>query len=191
MNQGVIDVRKVVLKEQTIAEVDWVSLDRRYDFKLALTAKHLARCDVKPYTTFNKWVSVCPITRQMSFENVPNFLEVEYVLFKQTTRYTYDIPFIIDIIRVEKVPTVQVPNSKKINAFPGTGEAWYDFEIHNSLIDAPFKANLKLDIGCEASWKVGDILRSDDPANDAITNYVKNLITFIERIESTLNKMPQ
>ncbi|CAO0792670.1 unnamed protein product [Mucor circinelloides] len=58
MNQGIIDVRKVVLGEQTVAEVDWVSLDRRYDFQLALTAKHLARCDVKPYTTFNKWVSV-------------------------------------------------------------------------------------------------------------------------------------
>lgn len=187
MNQGIIDVRKVVLHEQTITEVDWVSLDRRYDFKLALTAKHLVRCDVKPYTTFIKWVSVCPITRQMSFENVPNFLEVEYVLFKQTTRYTYGIPFIIDIIRVEKVPTVPVENSKKINAFPGTGEAWYDFEIHNTSNDAPFKSNLKLDIGCEAPWKVEDILQSNDPANDTITNYVKNLITFIERIEHTLN----
>lgn len=58
MNQGIIDVRKVVLGEQTVAEMDWVSLDRRYDFQLALTAKHLSRCDVKPYTTFNKWVSV-------------------------------------------------------------------------------------------------------------------------------------
>ncbi|GAN07661.1 hypothetical protein MAM1_0170c07163 [Mucor ambiguus] len=191
MNQGVIDVRKVVLSEQTVAEVDWVSLDRRYDFKLALTAKHLTRCDVKPYTTFNKWVSVCPITRQMSFENVPNFLEVNYVIFKQTTRYTYHLPFTIDIIRVEKVPMVQAEGSKKINAFPGSGEAWYDFEIHNTFNDAPFKSNLNLDIGCEVPWKVQDILQSNDPANDTITNYVKNLIILIERIENALNKMPQ
>lgn len=58
MNQGVIDVRKVVINDQTVAEVDWVSLDRRYDFQLALTATQLTRCDVKPYTSFNKRVSV-------------------------------------------------------------------------------------------------------------------------------------
>ncbi|KAL9556029.1 hypothetical protein MBANPS3_002087 [Mucor bainieri] len=191
MNQGVIDVRKVVLSEKTVAEVDWVSLDRRYDFKLALTAKHLSRCDVKPYTTFNKWVSVCPITRQMSFENVPNFLEVDHVIFKQTTRYNYHVPFIIDIIRVEKVPMEPVKDSKKINAFPGSGEAWYDFEIHNMSTDPPFKSNLSLDIGCEAPWQVEDILQSHNPVNDTITNYVKNLILLIERIENTLNKMPQ
>ncbi|CEP10217.1 hypothetical protein [Parasitella parasitica] len=190
MNQGVIDVRKVVLSEQTVAEVDWVSLDRRYDFKLALTAKQLARCDVKPYTTFIKWISVCPITRQMSFENVPNFLKVDHVIFKQTTRYTYVLPFIIDIIRVEKVPLVPVANSRKINAFPGSGEAWYDFEIHNTINQAPFKSNMGLEIGSEASWTVQDILQSNN-TEDTITNYVKNMITLIERIENAIKKMPQ
>ncbi|KAI8647907.1 hypothetical protein BD408DRAFT_3527 [Parasitella parasitica] len=191
MNQGVIDVRKVVLSEQTVAEVDWVSLDRRYDFKLALNAKQLARCDVKPYTTFIKWVSVCPITRQMSFENVPNFLRVDYVIFKQTTRYTYIFPFVIDIIRVEKVPLVHVANSRKINAFPGSGDVWYDFEIHNTLHQTPFKSNLGLEIGSEASWTVQDILQSNDNAKDIITNYVKNMIILIERIENALKKVPQ
>lgn len=132
-----------------------------------------------------------PSTRNMSFENVPGFLDVKYVIFKQTTRYTYILPFVIDIIRVEKVPLRPVADSRKINAFPGTGEAWYDFEIHNTLHDAPFKSNLGLEIGSEASWKVEDILQHHNSDNDTITNYVKNLIILIERIENALKKMPQ
>jgi hypothetical protein len=52
MKQGVIDVRKVALKEKRVVEVDWVSLDRKFDFQLSLETKTLTRCDVKPYTTF-------------------------------------------------------------------------------------------------------------------------------------------
>jgi hypothetical protein len=127
----------------------------------------------------------------MSFENIPGFLDVEYVIFKQTTRYTYIFPFVIDIIQIEKVPLRPVDGSCKINAFPGTGEAWYDFEIHNTLHDVPFKSNLGLEIGSEASWKVEDILQCHSKDNDTITNYVKNMIILIERMENALKKMPQ
>jgi hypothetical protein len=58
MNQGVVDVRKVVICEKVVTEVDWTSLDRKYDFQMALTTKQLVRRDVKPYTTFIKSVSI-------------------------------------------------------------------------------------------------------------------------------------
>ena len=58
MNQGVIDVRKVVWKERTAAEVNWVSLDRKFDFQFSVATKTLLRQQVKPYTTFIKKVSI-------------------------------------------------------------------------------------------------------------------------------------
>lgn len=58
MNQGFIDVRKVVLREKNVTEIDWVSLDRKYDFQLALSTKVVTRCDVKPYKTFINRISI-------------------------------------------------------------------------------------------------------------------------------------
>jgi hypothetical protein len=58
MNPVAVDVRKVVISEKVVTEVDWVSLDRKYDFQMVLTAKQLVRQNVKPYTSFIKWVSI-------------------------------------------------------------------------------------------------------------------------------------
>ncbi|KAI8059080.1 uncharacterized protein B0P05DRAFT_559014 [Gilbertella persicaria] len=187
MNQGVIDVHKVVISEKKVAEVNWVSLDRKYDFQLNLTTKELVRPDVKPYTSFIKWVSICPITQLMSFENVPNFLEVNHIIFKSTTRYRTVFPFIVEVSRIEKVPMKPVKGSQKINAQPGHGEAWYDFEIINTLHDAPFRANLNLDIGCEAPWTIEDILQTKTNES-AITAYARYILQLIEKIEKIIRK---
>jgi hypothetical protein len=57
----------------------------------------------------------------MSFEHVPNFLSVNYIILKETTRYKIVSPFIIEITRSELVPMVSEANTQKINAFPGQG----------------------------------------------------------------------
>lgn len=58
MNQGVVDLRKIVISEKSVVEIDWVNLDRKFDFQLSLTTKELLRRDVKPFTTFIKWISI-------------------------------------------------------------------------------------------------------------------------------------
>ncbi|KAI9482926.1 MAG: hypothetical protein EXX96DRAFT_556162 [Benjaminiella poitrasii] len=183
MNEGVINIRKVAINEKKVTEVDWVSLDRKYDFQFSLTTKQLIRSDVKPFTTFNKWISISPITRFMSFQNVPNFLTVEHIILKQTTQYRSVFPFIIEVTRVERLYMVPVTGTQKINAQPGRGEIWYDFEIVNTLHNDHFKANLDLEIGTEADWTVDDILQTDT-SMDAINSFVKCLLTHIEKIEN-------
>jgi hypothetical protein len=123
----------------------------------------------------------------MSFENVPNFLYVDYVVFKQTTRYII-FPFIIEITQSELVPVVPVANSQKFNAQPGHGETWYDFEVYNTLHDAPFKANLNLDPGVEVAWTVDDILRPYNKGTDMIFDFVKCMLSLIEKIEVGINQ---
>jgi hypothetical protein len=58
LNQGIVNVKKVLPRESTVVEVDWINLDRKFDFQLSLTTKELLRCDVKPFTSFNKKVSI-------------------------------------------------------------------------------------------------------------------------------------
>lgn len=124
----------------------------------------------------------------MSFENIPKFLRVNYIVFKQTTRYKIFSSFIIEITRSEMVPMKPVANTQKINAYPGTGEAWYDFEVYNSLHDEPFKTNIDLELGQEAPWTVNDILQSNNTGVDMIFQFVKCMLLLIENIEAAITQ---
>jgi hypothetical protein len=105
----------------------------KYDFQLALKTEEVTRSDVKPFSTFIKKVSVSPHTRQITYENVPDFLEVDYILLKQTTKYRIHFPFVVEITRVEKLPLIKQKNMgyniDKILGDTGKGEVWYDFEV--------------------------------------------------------------
>lgn len=126
----------------------------------------------------------------MTFENVPKFLSVNYLLLKVTARFRIDPPFVIEITRVEKVPTRPVPNTAKINAYPGEGDFWYDFEIRNTETDVSFERNKDLEIGAEAPWTAKDILGltdGDHAKADNITKYVQNILNVIEKIEREIS----
>ncbi|KAI9261213.1 hypothetical protein EDC94DRAFT_659738 [Helicostylum pulchrum] len=186
MNQGIIDVRKVVLREKKTTAINWVSLDRKFDFQISISTKVLARCDVKPYTTFIKKISICPTSLLMTFEEIPNFLRVKYILLKETARYKIIHPFIVEVTQVENVPFTLVPNSSKLKACPGTGNVWYDFEIRNTENDKSFEVNKALEVGKEANWTADEILKlteGDGNMADTITQYVTTLLLFIEKIE--------
>lgn len=85
LNQGVVEVDKVISQTKQVTEIDWISLDRyvsvkylslslcvciyscmlfltwrvrKFDFQMSLTAHELQRPDVRPYTTFVKKVSI-------------------------------------------------------------------------------------------------------------------------------------
>jgi hypothetical protein len=108
-------------------------IDRKFDFQLSLQTEETTRMDVKPYTTFIKKVAVSPLTRQITYENVPDFLEVEHILLKQTTKYRIHFPFVIEITRIEKLPLIQQRfggyGINKILGDTGKGQVWYDLEV--------------------------------------------------------------
>ncbi|KAI8064995.1 hypothetical protein BDF21DRAFT_427569 [Thamnidium elegans] len=186
MNHKTIVVRKVVLREKKTTAINWVSLDRKFDFQLSISTRVLTRRDVKPYTTFIKKISICPISLLMTFEEIPNFLRVKYILLKDTARYKIIYPFIVEVTQVENVPFTLVPNSSKLKASPGTGNVWYDFEIRNTENDKSFEVNKALEIGKEANWTADEILKlteGDCNTADTITQYVTTLLLFIEKIE--------
>ncbi|KAI9250904.1 hypothetical protein BDA99DRAFT_522191 [Phascolomyces articulosus] len=186
MNQGIVELKKVITRQQKVTEIDWVSLDRKFDFQLSLSAQELCRVDVKPYSTFIKKVSVCPITNQMTFENVRDFLKVDHILHKQKTFYRIHFPFIVEITRVESVPIRNQPNSgygvDKVLGVTGEGHVWYDLQVFYTNHDEPFRTNLSLSAGELASWTVDDIL---GPENDPqkLIEYIKCLLVLTEKCE--------
>ncbi|KAI8987167.1 hypothetical protein BDB01DRAFT_784848 [Pilobolus umbonatus] len=186
MNQGAVDVKKVVITEHNVAEIDWVTLDRKYDFQLTLSTKQLIRCDVKPYNTFIKWVSICPITRQMTFENVPKFLEVSHVLLKEKTKYRVP-PFTLEITKIEVVQMSPVKGSnQKITAKPGGDRTWYDIELQYPPHISLFEQNRTLEPGCKARWTPDEILGGRDCS--VIGNYIPILLKLTELIERAVKE---
>lgn len=96
--------------------------------------------DVKPFNTFINRVAVNPETRHITFNNVPDFLEVNYILSKQTTIYRIVFPIVAEITRVERLPLVQQIDSygyEKILGDTGKGQVWYEFEVRQRVHMAP------------------------------------------------------
>ncbi|CAO3643924.1 unnamed protein product [Mucor hiemalis] len=190
MSQGVVELKKVVTKTTKIVEVDWVSLDRKFDFQMLLKTEETTRMDVKPFNTFIKKVAVDPITRIITYENVPDFLEVDSILLKQTTKYRIHFPFVVEITRVEKLPLVQ----QKFNGFgiekfqgsAGKGQVWYDLDIYYSTLDEKFKSNDDLPIGKLASWTVDDIFQTEGQTSDALVEYIRCLLLLVERCDASV-----
>lgn len=190
MSQGIVELKKVVTKTNKVTEIDWVSLDRKFDFQMLLKTEELTRTDVRPYNTFIKKVSVCPNTRLITFENVPDFLEVNTILLKQTTKYRIHFPFVVEITRVEKIPLSRQKLSNygidKIQGETGKGQVWYDLEVSYSAHDEIFKANSDLPVGKLASWTVEDIIGKEDEASVALVEYIRCLLIFVEKCEGVV-----
>ncbi|KAI8138549.1 hypothetical protein BJV82DRAFT_630303 [Fennellomyces sp. T-0311] len=186
MNQGIVELRKVITRKTKVTEIDWVSLDRKFDFQMSLSCQELGRVDVRPYSTFIKKVSVCPITNQMTFENVRDFLKVDHILHKQKTRYRIHFPFIVEITRVERIPLKPQPTTgygvEKILGMTGKGQVWYDLQVYYTNHDEPFRSNLGVSAGKLASWTVDDILGPKDQPQ-TLVEYVKCLLLLIEKCE--------
>ena len=188
MNQGVVELKKAVTKTNVITEVDWVSLDRKYDWQMSLKTEEYTRVDVKPYNTFIKKVAVDPITRIITFENVPDFLDVDYILLKQTTKYRIHFPFVVEITRVERLPLTQQKfngfSIEKFQGVPGQGQVWYDLEIFYTTFDEYFKLNHNLPVGKMASWKVEDVI--GDNEQSALVEYIRCLLLLVEKCDGSL-----
>ncbi|KAI7862821.1 hypothetical protein BDF14DRAFT_1850893 [Spinellus fusiger] len=185
MSQPVVELTKVITKKSTVTEIDWVSLDRMFDFQMTLQTQELGRVDVKPYSTFIKKVSVSPTNNQLTFEDVPDFLVIKYILHKHTTRYRLHYPFVVEITRVERVPLVRQARigyaPEKILGATGTGSVWYDLEVLYSLHSKAFESNLSLPEGLLASWTSESILGKENERE--LVEYVKCLLLLIEKCQ--------
>ncbi|KAL9548785.1 hypothetical protein MBANPS3_005528 [Mucor bainieri] len=187
-NQGVVELSKVITATNKVTEIDWVSLDRKFDFQFLLQTEESTRMDVKPFNTFINRVAVNPETRHITFNNVPDFLEVNYILSKQTTIYRIVFPIVAEITRVERLPLVQQIDSygyEKILGDTGKGEVWYEFEVFYTNYDPIFKENQKLPAGKLASWTSESIIEGAENVN-ALVEYIRTLLTMVEKFEGAL-----
>ncbi|KAI8987423.1 hypothetical protein BDF20DRAFT_832361 [Mycotypha africana] len=192
MRGNVVEISKIVNSKETVTEIDWCTLDRKFDFQLKLETEQKTRTNVKPYTNFINKFCLSPETKQLAFENIPDFLEVDYVLVKQTTRYRIHFPFIVEITRVERIPLATQPydvsGTFKIIGDIGHGEVWYDVEVVYSTYDEIFQRNNSLPAGKMANWTVEDILGSDSNGSDALVEYIRCLLLLTEKCEREFDR---
>ncbi|ORX43861.1 hypothetical protein DM01DRAFT_1340618 [Hesseltinella vesiculosa] len=185
LNPGGVMLTKVVVKKDRLAEVDWVMNDNKLDFQMYLDAEELGRTDVKPYSTFEKKISVNIENKQMSFENIPDFLSVNRIFYKETTKYRLHFPFIAEITRVEQLPLDHQPSNQygvdKITAMTGEGEVWYDCQVYCTSHNEFLKRNISLPIGKLATWKVSDIL-GDDNTHQTLVDYISCLLIILAEV---------
>ncbi|KAI9020110.1 hypothetical protein CLU79DRAFT_836460 [Phycomyces nitens] len=187
MSQGVVQLDKVVIRNKPVTEIDWISLDRIFDFQMSLKTQEPVRSDVKPYTTFIKKVAATLTAGTITYEDIPDFLKVQDVLHKHTTRYRLHYPFIIEITRIERLSRIPQPTmgitSQKILCAPTGREVWYDVEVLYSPHKAAFDMNRKLAVGKLASWTVETILGVDDVQ---LIDYVRCMLSLTEKCQAAL-----
>jgi hypothetical protein len=126
----------------------------------------------------------------MTFEEVKDFLYVEHVLHKETSRYKV-IPYSLEITRVEKVVLREVKSNqftkaKKLNCQINTGgEVWYDIELVHPAHALRFKSNIDLETGKVASWNIEDILGENDSSE--LRNYLAEIKKLVNITEQALH----
>ncbi|KAI8068342.1 hypothetical protein BC940DRAFT_326170 [Gongronella butleri] len=188
VNPGAVGLQKVVVRSDCIAEIDWVNLESKFDFQMYLHADELGRVDVKPYNTFEKKLSVNIQNRHMTYENVPDFLQVTDIYFKETKKLRLHFPFVAEITRVEQLPLISDPNTtygvEKILAATGDGAVWYDCQVFYTSHNEHFKHNQHLSVGTLAPWTVEDILGPDrrtpgSEIKDPLEDYIACLLIIL------------
>ncbi|KAG1501432.1 hypothetical protein G6F45_003261 [Rhizopus arrhizus] len=189
MKEGIVDALKVVYSEKVVTEIDWASLDRKLDFQMTLKIRDLVRKDVKPFTTFVKYISINPVTRTLMFEDVPQFLRVQYILKKESMQHKTN-NFIIEITRVEKLHIREAPmnryyDNRKQWMAEASDDCWFEIEVFDSQHQRHFDLNLELEHGKTASWTPNDILGGE--ACPSLVHFVRCILLIIEKSEEKIN----
>nr|CAG8439026.1 3683_t:CDS:10 [Entrophospora candida] len=169
INMNYVSLEKVMMKWNRVADVEWSVLDRK-----------ALRHDVRPFNTFMKKVSISPSTRIITFENVPEFLEVNQVKNITVNKYHLHFPFIAEVNRVEILPLNPQKNSKKIQGKTDYGTFYYTIEIYDSNHREMLSKNQNLVTGTIASWTVCDLL-GEDPTYINMVEFIKTMLLLVER----------
>ncbi|KAI9252444.1 hypothetical protein BY458DRAFT_523009 [Sporodiniella umbellata] len=191
VSQQSVDYKKIVVATQKITEINYNNLGSKLDFQINLEIEELTREDVKPFSTFLKKISISLETRQLTFENIPDFLTVDKIYLKNTTRIRLHFPFVVEVTCVEELPLIPQTslgygNINKILADTGSGRVWYTVEILYSTHDEDFKRNGDLPAGKLASWTVNDILGTPDAENAPLRQILRCLSNFTAKVNSNI-----
>ncbi|CAG8491482.1 5716_t:CDS:10, partial [Ambispora leptoticha] len=187
VNCDYVALNKVALRWNHLVNFDWSILDRKVDFQLCLKTRTSIRNDVKPFSTFIKKASVHPANRTITYENIPDYLEVTSITYKVVNKFKLHYPFIMEVTRVEELPLKQQPNSKKFQGGTGRGKPYYTIEVINDVIREKFKDNQDLSPGKLGNWTVEDIL-GEEPESFNLINMTKTMLMLIERCNRALER---
>ncbi|KAI9314773.1 hypothetical protein BX666DRAFT_2029027 [Dichotomocladium elegans] len=180
---------KLHLLQQSIAEVDWISLDRKFDFQLQLKASEIGRAETKPFMSFTRRMALRPNPdgvqgSQLVFEETQGLIKVNRILYKEACTYNLGNGFELHMIRVEEVPRTkdyESSSSIKYTAQSGRGRVWYEVEVTFQPFHDIFKHNMeKEEVGTPESWNAEDVFGKND---SHLQRFVLTMIRTINQFE--------
>ncbi|KAG0333299.1 hypothetical protein BG000_009283 [Podila horticola] len=186
---------RVVTPWETYAEVSWNSMDKNTDFDILLQAREgvihdvhsaLGRTDVKPFGAFRKSLSIGTHNKHISCRELPNYLEIRSINYKETRKYTFEDNADLTVL-VHNVQELELTRIKETGTVTGrtygAGKAWYEIEVYNDNLNRHFRSNLTLSEGLTADWTAKDILGS--PTNsDELSKMVKNTMLVVDQCQA-------
>ncbi|KAG0096798.1 hypothetical protein BGZ93_003968 [Podila epicladia] len=191
----VATLNRVVTPWETYAEVSWNSMDKNTDFEILLQSRKgvihdshsaLGRIEVKPFGAFRKSLSIGTHNKHISCREIPNYLEIRSINYKETRKYTFednvDLTVLVHNVQELKLTRIKETNTVTGRTF-GEGNAWYEIEVYNDNLNRHFRSNLTLTEGLAADWTAKDILGS--PTNsDELSKMVKNTMLVTAQTKS-------
>ncbi|KAI8146208.1 hypothetical protein BJV82DRAFT_600905 [Fennellomyces sp. T-0311] len=184
---------KVHLHQHVLAEIDWVSLDKKFDFQMNLTVKEMGRAEVSPFKPFMRRVVLRPSdqrrdTNDLSFQEISNgnLLRVVKILHKQVQKFRLSETVAIQVTRTEIVPReLDTPGrDPKYSAKPGKGPFSYDIEVLYAPYEKLFKENLSKPIFQDTKWTVDDVFGHN---NRLFSPYIANILSTINHLDTQLS----
>ncbi|KAF9379544.1 hypothetical protein CPC16_010699 [Podila verticillata] len=187
---------RVVTPWDTYAEVSWNSMDKNTDFEILLQAREgvihdvrsaLGRTDVKPFSAFRKSLSIGTHNKHISCREIPNYLEIRSINYKETRKYTFDEneDFTVLVHNVQELELTRIKETDTVTGRTyGTGKAWYEIEVYSDNLNRHFSSNLTLTEGLTADWEAKDILGSNPANSDELSKMIKNTMLVVDQCQA-------
>ncbi|KAI9250201.1 hypothetical protein BDA99DRAFT_523123 [Phascolomyces articulosus] len=182
---------KVDLQEFRAAEIDWVSLDAKFDFQLALTMKEIGRKEVSPFKPFIRRVALRPSnngrTNALSYQHVAEgrLLNVKEIYHKQVSKFKVNQDVILQMTRIETVPRqLETTGSEaQYSATTGRGPISFDIELIYTPYQNLFKQNVDKPIFENVKWTQDDIFGEK---NQVFSKFIAAILQTMNIIEKAL-----
>ncbi|KAG0329210.1 hypothetical protein BGZ99_003100 [Dissophora globulifera] len=183
---------RVVTPWETYGEVIWNAVDNHIDFEIALQAREgtihdtksaLGRTDVKPFSTFRKRMSLGTHNTHITCHDVPNYLHILGINFKETRTYEKPgpVPFTVVIHKVEELELQRTDGLDAVTGRTfGEGKKWYEFEVYSEKVHTQLRSNLTLIPGTAAEWTVNDIVGEDPNNSDELLRMVRAMMLLVD-----------
>ncbi|KAI9491692.1 hypothetical protein BDB00DRAFT_476456 [Zychaea mexicana] len=184
---------KVHLQQHVLTEVDWVSLDEKFDFQMALTVKEVGRKEVSPFKPFIRRIALRPSangkTNDLSYQDIGNggLLQVQNVIHKQVAKFRAAPNVIVQMTRSELLDKEleSAGSDAKYVARIGSGSVSFDIEFIYTPYEEIFKENINKPIFKDANWTVDDVFGKN---NQTFGKFIVTILQTMNVVDRALER---